>query len=429
MDHRRIGRELDLFDSDPMIGAGLPFWLPAGAAARHEVESFIRELERRAGYQHVYSPVLGKRQMYELSGHWANFAEDMFPAMPLSDELVLRPSLCPHHAVIFKSRQRSYRDLPVRLAELGGMYRAERSGVLGGLVRVRAMQLNDGHVFCALDQVGEEAAGMLRLIREAHAALGLRPSSYQLSLRGAGGKYEGDDGDWDRAGRILRGVLDDAGIAYEVAEGEAAFYGPKIDVQIADPAGRESTLATIQVDFHQPERFDLEYADAAGGRSRPVMVHRSLIGSMERLFAHLIEVHAGAFPVWYAPVQIAVVPVAGKRPSVVSRALARRSDGQSSAADRLVRDAVAAGLRASVDHDGSVGARIREAAGRKIPYVAVIGGREAARGEVALRLRDGRQLPPMPAAEAIALVSAVAAARSPALLLPDQAGVAARARP
>jgi len=413
IDHRKLGRELDIFDSDPLIGAGLPFWLPAGAAARHEVESYVHELERRAGYQHVYSPVLGKRQMYELSGHWANFAEDMFPAMPLSEELVLRPSLCPHHALIFKSRQRSYRDLPVRLAELGGMYRAERSGVLGGLVRVRAMQLNDGHVFCALDQVGEEAADMLRLMGEAHAALGLRPPSYRLSLRGSGGKYEGDDGAWDRAEQILRGVLDDAGVAYDVAEGEAAFYGPKIDVQIADPAGRESTLATVQVDFHQSERFDLEYADAAGGRSRPVMVHRSLVGSMERLFAHLIEVHAGAFPVWYAPEQIAVVPVAS---------------GQSAAADGLVRDAVAAGLRASAAYDGSVGARIRDAAGRKVPYVAVIGAREAVRGEVALRLRDGRQLPPMPAAEAMALVSAVAAARSLALL-PAQAGVAALARP
>ena len=438
IDHRKLGRELDIFDSDPLIGAGLPFWLPAGAAARYEVESYVRELERRAGYQHVYSPILGKREMYELSGHWANFAEDMFPAIPLSEELVLRPSLCPHHALIFKSRQRSYRDLPVRLAELGGMYRAERSGVLGGLVRVRSIQLNDAHVFCALDQVGAEAADMLRLMREAHAALGLRPSSYRLSMRGTGGKYEGDDDAWDRAGRILRDVLDEAGVAYEVAEGEAAFYGPKIDVQIADPAGRESTLATVQVDFHQPERFGLEYADASGGRSRPVMVHRSLIGSMERLFAHLIEVHAGAFPVWYAPVQIAVIPVAGRESSAVSGAAAEPSDGepsarsgaagQSAAADGFARDAVAVGLRASVEHDGSVGARIRTAAGRKIPYVAVIGAREAARGEVALRLRDGRQLPPMPRAEALALISAVAAARSPELL-PDQAGVAALSRP
>src|SRR4051794_23579452 len=188
-DHRKLGRELDLFDSDPMIGAGLPFWLPAGAAARYEVESYLHELERRAGYQHVYSPALGKRQMYELSGHWKNFADDMFPPMRLGgDELVLRPSLCPHHALIFKSRQRSYRDLPLRIAEIGPMFRAERSGVLGGLARVRSIQLNDAHNFCALDQVGDEVARVLRLMRRAHEALGFEPSGIRLSLRGDGGK-------------------------------------------------------------------------------------------------------------------------------------------------------------------------------------------------------------------------------------------------
>jgi threonyl-tRNA synthetase len=406
IDHRRLGRELDIFDSDPLIGAGLPFWLPDGAAARYEVESYLHELERRAGYQHVYSPVLGKRQMYELSGHWQHFADDMFPPMRL-DDLVLRPSLCPHHALIFKSRQRSYRDLPLRIAELGAMYRAERSGVLGGLTRVRSIQLNDAHIFCGLDQVGDEVADSLRLMHRAHAALGLRPSSYRLSLRGDGGEYGGDDAMWARAGQLLRDALDDAGLPYSVAEGEAAFYGPKIDVQVADPVGRESTQSTIQVDFHQPEQFGLFYADASGGRARPVMVHRSLVGSMERLFAHLVEVHAGAFPVWYAPVQVAVVPVGA---------------AQSAAAAAFARDVVEAGLRASVAHDGSLGARIREAAGRRIPYVAVIGPREAPDGLVSLRLRDGRQLPAMPGAEAVAVISSVAAARSPALLPP---GIAA----
>jgi threonyl-tRNA synthetase len=397
IDHRRLGRELDIFDSDPLIGAGLPFWLPAGAAARYEVESYLRELERRAGYRHVYSPVLGKRQMYELSGHWQNFADDMFPPMSSGDsDLVLRPSLCPHHALIFKSRQRSYRELPLRIAEFGAMYRAERSGVLGGLTRVRAIQLNDAHTFCAPDQVGSEVAEVLRLMAEAHAALGLRPSSYRLSLRGPAGKYAGDDAAWAIAGKLLGDALDGAGLPYAEAEGEAAFYGPKIDVQVADPAGRESTLATIQVDFLQPERFDLSYVDASGARARPVMVHRSLVGSMERLFAHLIEEHAGAFPVWYAPVQISVVPL---------------GDEQRDAAHAFARSAIVAGLRAEVDEEGSMGARIRAAAGRKIPYVAVIGAREVSAGQVALRLRDGRQLPAMPAAEAVAMVSAVAAAR------------------
>jgi threonyl-tRNA synthetase len=404
IDHRRLGRELDLFDSDPLIGAGLPFWLPGGAAARHEVESYLYELERRAGYRHVYSPALGKRQMYEMSGHWQHFAEDMFPPLRIGeDELVLRPSLCPHHALIFKSRQRSYRDLPLRIAELGPMYRAERSGVLGGLARVRAIQLNDAHSFCAPDRAGDEVADVLRLMRRAHEALGVRPSAIRLSLRGPGGKYGGDDAMWAGSERVLRDALAAAGVSYQDAPGDAAFYGPKIDVQIEDPAGRESSLATVQIDLHQPERFDLSYADASGGRSRPVMVHRSLAGSMERLFGHLIEVHAGAFPVWYAPVQLAVLPVAAD---------------QGDAAAAVARQAVEAGLRAEAHHDGSLGARIRDAAGRRIPYVAVVGAREAADGRVALRLRDGRQLEPMPAGAAVDLMRAVAAARSGGLLLP-----------
>jgi threonyl-tRNA synthetase len=402
IDHRRLGRELDIFDADPLIGAGLPFWLPAGAAARHEVESYLHELERRAGYHHVYSPVLGKKHLYELSGHWANFADDMFPPMEMGeDALVLRPSLCPHHALIFKARQRSYRDLPLRIAELGGQYRSERSGVLGGLTRVRAMSLNDAHTFCSVPQIGDEVAEVLRLMRAAHAVLGLRPSSYQLSLRGPGARYVGDEDSWAQSERLLRQALDAAGLAYAEALGDAAFYGPKIDVQIADAAGRESTLATVQLDFHKPERFDLWYSDPSGGWARPVMVHRSLVGSMERLFAHLIEIHGGAFPVWYAPVQISVAPL---------------TDQQRAAAQTFAADAIAAGLRVEVHVDGSIAARVRAAAERKVPYIAVIGAREAPQGLVALRLRDARQLAPMPRADAIALVCRVAATRSPDLL-------------
>ncbi|HWS32959.1 MAG TPA: threonine--tRNA ligase [Actinoplanes sp.] len=374
VDHRRLGRELDLFDSDPLIGAGLPFWLPAGAAARHEVESYLYELERRAGYQHVYSPALGKRRMYEMSGHWRNFADDMFPPMRVGDdELVLRPSLCPHHALIFRSRGRSYRALPLRVAELGQMYRAERSGVLGGLSRVRSMQLNDAHIFCAEDQASAEVAGVLDLMRQAHAALGMGPVSYQLSLRGPGKKYGGDDESWARAERLLRAALPD-----DVREvpGEAAFYGPKIDVQVQDPSGREWTLATVQIDYHQPEQFELEYVDADGSRKRPVMVHRSLVGSMERLFGHLIEVHQGAFPAWYAPVQLVILPV-GPDQDAAARELA----------------AAAAGLRVEIHYDGSLGARIRKS--RKCPYVAVVGARD-----VSLRRRNGEQQP-MPPAELI----------------------------
>ncbi|WP_433347238.1 threonine--tRNA ligase [Micromonospora sp. CA-111912] len=403
-DHRRLGRELELFVSDPLAGAGLPIWLPAGAAARHAVEAYVHELERRAGYQHVYSPPLGKRELFELSGHLGYFADDMFPPMRLSpdDEFVLRPALCPHHALVFRARGRSYRELPLRVGELGGMYRAERSGVLGGLSRVRAISLNDAHNFCALDQVGEEVAAILALIREAHAALGVRPAGFRLSLRGPGQRYVGTDEQWRRAEDLLREALN--GVNVIEAPGDAAFYGPKIDIQVADPTGRESTLATVQLDFDKPEKFDLSYTGPDGGRRRPVMVHRSLVGSMERLFAHLIEAHDGAFPPWYAPVQVTVLPVDPDDP------------GQAAAADRLARDAVALGLRAEVDGGGSLGSRIRDTARRRVPYVAVLGAREAADGAVALRLRDGRRLDPRPAADALALVASVVATRSAALL-------------
>ncbi|MFG3679159.1 threonine--tRNA ligase [Micromonospora chalcea] len=401
IDHRRLGRDLELFVSDPLAGAGLPIWLPDGAAARHAVEEYVRELERRAGYRHVYSPPLGKRELFELSGHLGYFADDMFPPMRLSadDEFVLRPALCPHHALVFGARGRSYRELPLRVAELGGMYRAERSGVLGGLSRVRAISLNDAHNFCALDQVGDEVREILRLIGEAHAALGVRPAGLRLSLRGPGQRYVGDDASWARAEDLLRAALD--GVDVVEAPGEAAFYGPKIDIQIVDAAGRESTISTVQLDFDKPERFDLSYTDSDGRRKRPVMVHRSLVGSMERLFAYLIEVHQGAFPAWYAPVQVLLLPV---------------DAAQADAAAGLARRAEAAGLRAEVQHGGSLGARIRDAARRRIPYTGVLGPREAADGSVSLRLRDGRVLDPMPAAQALGLIGAVVASRSAGLL-------------
>jgi threonyl-tRNA synthetase len=385
IDHRQLGRELDIFDSDPLIGAGLPLWLPAGAAARHAVEEYIREAERRAGYRHVYSPPLGRRELYERSGHWAHFAGDMFP--PIRDggeELVLRPSLCPHHALVYKSRGRSYRELPLRIAELGGMYRAERSGVLGGLHRVRAIELNDAHLFCSLDQVGAEIAGVLKLMGESHAALGVQVSGIRLSRRGP--EYSGEEQDWDRAEAMLRDAL--GGLSYVDAPGEAAFYGPKIDVQIVDPAGRESTLATIQVDFHQPARFDLSYVDSDGRRKRPVLVHRSVLGSMERLFGHLIEVHNGAFPAWYAPVQVAVLPVGA---------------AEIGAAQRFAEQA--ADLRVEVHPEGSLGARVRDT--RRVPFVAVIGSREAAVDSVSLRPRGGQPVE-CPVPEALAVIRAQA---------------------
>jgi threonyl-tRNA synthetase len=345
------------------------------------------------------SPPLGKRELFELSGHADHFGDDMFPPMRLSDddEFVLRPSLCPHHALVFRSRGRSYRELPLRIAELGGMYRAERSGVLGGLSRVRAISLNDGHTFCAGDQVVDEVVGELALIRRVHAELGVRASSVRLSLRGTGDKFVDDDAMWARAEGVLRDALARAGVDAVEAPGEAAFYGPKIDIQVRDDAGRELTLSTVQVDYGKPHRFGLSYVAADGSRQVPVMIHRSLAGSMERLFAHLIEVHAGAFPAWYAPVQIDVLPVGA---------------AQEPAAERFRVAGMDAGLRVTVSAGASLGSRIRQAARRKVPYVAVIGEREAAGGAVALRLRDGRELPPMPGAAALRLVGDVVAARS-----------------
>ncbi|MCK7624573.1 threonine--tRNA ligase [Streptomyces sp. RS10V-4] len=379
------------------MGAGLPYWLPDGAAVRHVLEEYIRDAEARAGYRHVHSPVLGKRALYELSGHWDHYREDMFPPMDLGGEqVVLRPSLCPHHALIYRSRAHSYRELPLRLAELGGMFRAELSGVLGGLTRVRAIQLNDAHIFCTLDQVADEARAALELIRRTYADLGIRPARYRLSLPGDGGKYVDDPAMWRRAAALLTDVLDGAGVAYEAAEGEAAFYGPKIDVQIADRAGREATLSTLQVDLYQPRRFDLSYTGADGARHRPVMVHRAVLGSLERVVAHLIEEHGGAFPAWLAPVQLAVLPV---------------SPGELAPAEDLVRRCRDRGLRAELADPalGSLGARIHDA--RRVPYQAVIGPREASAGHLALRLRDGRRLPPLPAGEALARIAAVVAGR------------------
>ncbi|MBH5337661.1 threonine--tRNA ligase [Streptomyces pactum] len=392
-DHRRLGRELGLFDTDPLIGAGLPYWLPDGAEVRHTLEEYIRSEERRAGYRHVHSPVLGKRELYEISGHWSHYGEDMFPPMDLGGEqLVLRPSLCPHHAVIYRSRARSYRELPLRMAELGGMYRSELSGVLGGLTRVRAIQLNDAHIFCTPDQVAEEARAALEMIGRAYRALGIRPARYRLSLPGAGGKYAAGPGLWQRAAALLAEALDRCGLRYEAAEGEAAFYGPKIDVQVADGAGRESTLSTVQIDFHQPERFDLGYTGPDGARHRPVMIHRSVIGSMERAVAHLIEAHGGAFPAWLAPTQLTVLPI---------------GDAQWARAEAIAREAAERGLRAEVAgaERGSLGARVRAA--RLVPYLAVVGAREAADGSVALRLRDGRRPAALPSGEALDRIAAV----------------------
>jgi len=398
-DHRKLGRELGIFDTDPLIGAGLPYWRPAGATIRHELEEYVRDLERRAGFQHVFSPVLGKRELYEISGHWDHYRDGMYPPMTIGGEqVVLRPSLCPHHALMYAARGHSYRELPLRLAELGGMFRSELSGVLGGLTRVRSIQLNDGHIFCTEDQVASEAAVALSMIQQAHRALGIKPARYRLSLAGSSAKYAGRRDMWDKATAVLAAVLASADVSYEPGDGEAAFYGPKIDVQVADSAERETSIATIQVDFFQPERFGLEYTGPDGAKHRPVMLHRSIIGSAERAVAHLIDVHGGAFPPWLSPTQLVALPI---------------GDERLPAAEALVRQATEQGLRAEVVSEGSLAARIR--AQHLVPYQVIIGRAEEAKGDVALRLRDGRQLPAMPAAEALAKILSHVQAHNPEL--------------
>jgi threonyl-tRNA synthetase len=378
-DHRRLGRELKLFATEPLVGAGLPLWLPDGAVIRAELERLAAEEASRGGCQPVYTPVLAKRALFERSGHWAKFAGDMFPPMRVGEEeFVLRPANCPHHALVYASEQRSYRDLPVRLAELGAMFRSELSGVLGGLSRVRQINLDDTHVFCAPDQMPGEIARALRSVQRCYRLLGIDVARYRLSRRGDGDGYLGGDDLWSAAEGHLADALRDLGLGYQDAPGEAAFYGPKIDIQVADPAGREETLSTVQLDFNQPERLDLGYIGPDGGRHRPVMIHCGVLSAMERLVAHLVERYGGAFPPWLAPVQVVVLPVAEPHAGPAG-----------SVTDRLR----AAGLRAQCDPaDATLGARIRRARDRRIPYIAVIGDREDAGGLVALRLRDGRRL-------------------------------------
>jgi len=373
LDHRDLNRDLDVFATDPLAGAGLPLWLPDGAVIREELQALAKDLARADGCQGVYSPVLGKRALFERSGHWAKFAEDMFPPMAVGgDELVLRPANCPHHALIYASAQRSWRELPVRLNELGAMFRAERSGVLSGLSRVRQINLDDTHVFCRGDQVADEAARGLRAALRAQEILGLPVDHVRLSLRDGSPAYLGTPAQWQAAEAALRDAAAAAGLAARGlplvdAAGEAAFYGPKLDLQVRDGRGQEESIATVQVDFSQPERFGLVYNAPDGSRQPVTMIHRGTVGSMERVTAALLERYQGRLPLWLAPVQVCVLPV---------------SPAQDDAARRLADCLLAAGLRPRLDVDGSLGARIRHSRQRRDHLIAVLGEAEAAAGTV-----------------------------------------------
>jgi threonyl-tRNA synthetase len=411
-DHRRLGRQLKIFASDEACGAGLPLWLPAGAVVRQEIEHFIVELERRSGYQHVYTPEMAKRELYERSGHWAHYQDDMYPPMKVgAEQVVLRPMNCPHHILVYRSEPRTSRDIPFRLAELGTMFRYERSGVVGGLSRVRQMTLNDGHVFCAIEHVEREIASTLDLVDVAYKALAIPPPVLRLSRKGDGPKYASGPAPWERSEDLIRSALANVGREYVEAEGEAAFYGPKIDLQVRDPQGREETLSTIQVDFHLPERFALTFKRGAG-QDRPVMVHRSIVATMERMVAHLLEIHDGALPVWLAPAQVVITPVSSE-----ATAYSRKVQ------DVLVRE----GLRAEVDdRDATLGARVRDIRQRRVPYIAVVGDQEVNAGTVAVRLRSSERLPSMSVEQFVQLLKAVVAGRGAGLLPGPHSPLSAR---
>lgn len=392
-DHRKLGRELKTFTFSREVGQGLPLWLPNGAKLRRTMERYIVDLEERLGYQHVYTPVLANVELYKISGHWEHYSEDMFPTMVMdNEELVLRPMNCPHHMMVFKSDMRSYRDLPVRIAELGTMHRYEMSGALTGLHRVRAMTLNDAHIFCRPDQIKEEFARVVNLIRKVYEDFGIKEYRFRLSYRDPKDteKYFQNDEMWEMSQRMLREVVEELELPFFEAEGEAAFYGPKLDVQIKTALGKEETLSTAQLDFLLPERFELEYVGEDGKKHRPVVIHRGIISTMERMTAFLLENFAGALPLWLSPVQAKVIPV-----STAYEAYARQ----------VTEQLQEAGIRVEADlRNEKLGYKIREAQLEKVPYMLVVGENEMQAGGVSVRKRGDGDLGAMPAAELIALL-------------------------
>jgi threonyl-tRNA synthetase len=386
-DHRKLGRELGIYMTSDLVGSGLPLLLPKGATVRRLLEEYMLKQERDAGYQHVYTPDLGKVELYKVSGHWEHYRDSMFPPMALEhEELVLTPMNCPHHILIYQEGLHSYRELPIRIGEFGTMYRYEKSGVVGGLSRVRAINLNDAHIFCMNDeqQIKQEFAGVMRLVERAYATLGIKDYAYRLSQRDPGDtdKYVQNEAMWDMGERILREAMNELGLPYVEAPGEAAFYGPKLDIQIRDVLGREETMSTIQIDFHLPEQFGLEYVAEDGSRQRPVILHRGVIGATERMMAYLIELYAGAFPTWLAPIQAMVIPIADRHIDYGHEVLS------------AVR---ASGTRAELDtRNERMNAKIRDAQLQKVPYMLVVGDREAAEQAVAVRTRAGEDLKSMP---------------------------------
>ncbi|EOB8524982.1 threonine--tRNA ligase [Staphylococcus aureus] len=375
-DHRKIGKELELFTNSQLVGAGLPLWLPNGATIRREIERYIVDKEVSMGYDHVYTPVLANVDLYKTSGHWDHYQEDMFPPMQLdeTESMVLRPMNCPHHMMIYANKPHSYRELPIRIAELGTMHRYEASGAVSGLQRVRGMTLNDSHIFVRPDQIKEEFKRVVNMIIDVYKDFGFEDYSFRLSYRDPEDKekYFDDDDMWNKAENMLKEAADELGLSYEEAIGEGAFYGPKLDVQVKTAMGKEETLSTAQLDFLLPERFDLTYIGQDGEHHRPVVIHRGVVSTMERFVAFLTEETKGAFPTWLAPKQVQIIPV--------------NVDLHYDYARQLQDELKSQGVRVSIDdRNEKMGYKIREAQMQKIPYQIVVGDKEVENNQVNVR--------------------------------------------
>lgn len=375
-DHRKIGKELELFMTHPLVGSGLPMYLPNGAVVRKLLERYIQDKETAMGYQHVYTPSLANVDLYKTSGHWAHYKEDMFPVMKIdTEELVLRPMNCPHHMLVYKNKIHSYRDLPIRIGELAHDFRFEDSGSVCGLERVREMCQNDAHLFVRPDQIKEEVARVVKLILSVYEDFGFKDYQFRLSLRDKADKhkYFDDDEMWEKAESQLREILTELGLNFYEAEGEAAFYGPKLDVQLKSAVGHDVTVSTCQLDFLLPERFELEYIGQDGEKHRPVVIHRAILGTFDRFMCFLIEETKGAFPLWLAPTQAKILTI---------------SDKQIEYAHKVEEKLQEKGIRVSVDdRSEKIGYKIREAQLQKIPYMLVIGDKEIEANAVGVRSR------------------------------------------
>ena len=404
-DHRKLGKELEIFTFDDEVGPGLPLWLPAGGVLIEELERLVKEMETKAGYERVRTPHLAKESLYVHSGHLPYYAESMYPPMELEGvRYYVKPMNCPMHHKIFAAKPRSYRELPLRLAEYGTCYRYEKSGELFGLMRVRSMQMNDAHIYVPEAQFEQEFMGVIAMYRQYFDIFGIDKYVMRLSThhaKGLGKKYIDNERLWLKTEEMVRNAMRNGNVPFVEAPDEAAFYGPKIDVQIWSAIGREFTLATNQVDFAQPERFDLKFINQNGEDEMPLVIHRAPLSTHERMIGFLIENYAGNFPVWLAPEQVRVIPI---------------TDNHNDYATNLARRLRDEGVRAQADLGSErMNAKIRKAQGMKVPYMLVVGDQEMANDAVSLRRRDGSRQDGMPTSEFMALVKARIASRAPAL--------------